>query len=112
MRPNVTETGFASAEEARLDRLYHLSRVREMIEQMEVFVFTLGLTEAWVEPARNIVYGSHPAVFLNSIKAGGIAAINLGHDEVVEDLEYVLGLIARHNRNKAVRVILTVGPLA
>ena len=49
--------GAASAEEARYDRLHHLSRVRAMIEEMEVFVFTLGLTETWFDPAVNVVYG-------------------------------------------------------
>ena len=99
MWPNVTETGFASAEEARPDRLYHPSRVREMIEQMQVFVFTLGLTETWIEPAADIVYGSHPAVFVNAINASVATALNPDYGEVVNDLNYVLDLIARHNRN-------------
>jgi hypothetical protein len=111
MRPNLGELGFTSAEEARLDRAYHLSRVRAMIEEMEVFVFTLGLTETWIDPASNVVYGSHPAVFQDSIPAEVAQALNLGYEDVVADLEYVLGLIARHNP-KPVRVILTVSPVA
>lgn len=112
MRPNVGERGFSSAEEGRLDRLHHLSRVREMIEQMEVFVFTLGLTEAWIDPAANVVYGSHPAVFLDSVPAEAAQALNLGYEEVVEDFEHVLELLRRHNRSPNLRVILTVSPVA
>lgn len=111
MRPNIGALGFGSKEEARLDRLHHLSRVRDMIEQMEVFIFTLGLTETWVDPGSNVVYGSHPAVFLDSIPADSATALNLGYAEVVEDFEYVLDLIRRHNRNPGVRVILTVSPV-
>jgi hypothetical protein len=111
MRPNIGSLGFGSIEEARLDRLHHLSRVREMVEQMEVFVFTLGLTETWVDQAANVVFGSHPAVFLDSIPAEAATALNLGYEEVVEDFEYVLDLIRRHNRNPGVRVILTVSPV-
>ena len=112
MRPNVGDRGFSSAEEGRLDRLHHLTRVREMIEQMEVFIFTLGLTETWIEPGANVVYGSHPAVFRDTIPAEFAQAVNLEYGEVVEDFEYVLDLIARHNRNPGVRVILTVSPVA
>lgn len=113
MRPNIGDFAFASAEEGRLDRLHHLSRVREMIERMEVFIFTLGLTETWVEPAADVVYGSHPAVFRDSIPADFAQALNLGYEAVVEDFEYVLGLIRRHNKApEAVRVILTVSPVA
>jgi hypothetical protein len=111
MRPNMTEIGFSSPEEAKLDRLYHLSRVREMVEQMQVFIFTLGLTETWIEQAADVVYGSHPGVFAESIDAGFATAVNLGYDEVVDDLNYVLDLIARHNQNSPVRVILTVSPV-
>jgi hypothetical protein len=112
LRPNISEAGFASIEEARADRLYHLSRVRLMIEQMQTFVFTLGLTEAWADEARNVVYGSHPGVFLDSIDAGHITPINLDYEEVLRDLEQVLDLLARHSRCGGPRTILTVSPVA
>jgi hypothetical protein len=112
MRPNLGKAAFGSVDEAKADRLYHLARVRQMIEEMEVFVFTLGLTEAWAEPAADVVYGSHPAVFLPSIEADHIVPINLDYEEVVRDLEYVLGLLAAHGRSGGPRVVLTVSPVA
>ena len=111
MRPNIGETRFESPEEAQADRLFHLARVRKMIEQMEVFVFTLGLTETWVDRAANIVYGSHPGVFVEKGNTDAITADNLTHGAVVEDLEYVIGLIRRHSRQPDVRLILTVSPV-
>lgn len=112
MRPNIAKAGFGSAEEAKADRLYHLSRVREMIEQMEAFVFTLGLTEAWADEAADIVYGSHPAVFAKGAKTDHITAVNLDYEQVVADLDYVLDLVARHSKCGGPRVILTVSPVA
>jgi hypothetical protein len=112
MRPNVSRTGLGSVEEAKFDRLHHLTRVRRMIEEMDLFVFTLGLTEAWADEAADIVYGSHPGVFVNDLRAEHIAPVNLEYETVVQDLEYVLALIARHNRNGGgVRVVLTVSPV-
>jgi hypothetical protein len=110
MRPNINGTGFGSVEEARVDRLHHLTRVRRMIEEMEVFVFTLGLTEAWADERADIVYGSHPGVFVNDLRAEHLVPVNIEYAEVVRDFEYVLELIARHNRHGA-RVILTVSPV-
>lgn len=112
MRPSISRVAFGSVEEARADRIYHLSRVRRMIEEMDAFVFTLGLTEAWTDPTQDIVYGSHPAVFRNSLRTDHIVPINLGYEEVAGDLDYVLDLIGRHSRGGGVRVILTVSPVA
>lgn len=112
LRPNISQAGFGSVEEARADRLYHLSRVRVMIEQMRTFVFTLGLTEAWADEARNVVYGSHPGVFVETLDASHVTPINLDYEEVMRDFEEVLGLLARHNRHGGPRVILTVSPVA
>lgn len=112
MRPNIAKAGFATPEEAKADRLYHLTRVREMIEQMEVFVFTLGLTEAWADEAADIVYGSHPAVFVDAGKLDNITPVNLEYEQVVADFERVLALISQHNKRGGVRVILTVSPVA
>ena len=58
-----------------------------------------------------MVYGSHPAVILDSIPADVAQPLNLDYEDVVADLEGVLALIARHNP-KPVRVILTVSPVA
>jgi hypothetical protein len=83
-----------------------------MIEEMETFVFTLGLTEAWANARQQVVYGSHPAVVHESFQMDGIAAVNFDYEEVVADLEQVLALIAGHSRKGGARLILTVSPVA
>ncbi len=46
-RPRIQRGGFPSIEDLQADRDRHLSAVRDMFEQCDVFVFTLGLTEGW-----------------------------------------------------------------
>ncbi|GAB5374095.1 MAG: hypothetical protein AcusKO_05570 [Acuticoccus sp.] len=46
-RPSIGP--FASVAELEADRATHLAAVRTMIAEMDVFVFTLGLTEAWLD---------------------------------------------------------------
>lgn len=113
MRPNLGKAvAFSSEAEAQADRLYHLGRVRRMIEEMEAFVFTLGLTEAWADEEADIVYGSHPAVIVNTIQADNIKPVNLEYEQVVADLEYVLQLVGRHSKAGGPKVVLTVSPVA
>ena len=53
-RPNIEKNGYATPEEVRRDRDFHLAAVRRILEQTDVFVFTFGLTEAW-----DIEFASH-----------------------------------------------------
>nr|WP_262984797.1 GSCFA domain-containing protein [Sphingomonas daechungensis] len=46
-RPTTQPGGYVSAEELAADRRQHLTAVRRMFETLDVFVFTLGLTECW-----------------------------------------------------------------
>jgi hypothetical protein len=44
------------------DREEHLGRVREMFEKLNVFVFTLGLTEGWISNEDDAVLPTAPGV--------------------------------------------------
>lgn len=46
-RPAIQPKGFASRVEFDRDREAHFAAVRYMFETMDIFVFTLGLTEGW-----------------------------------------------------------------
>ena len=48
LRPGIEPRGFGSPDEAAALRASHLSRVRALFSELDIFVFTLGLTEAWV----------------------------------------------------------------
>ena len=61
-RPTIEPGGFASEAEMRADRAHHLGRVRAMFETLDIFVFTLGLTEGWVSTADGAVFPLCPGV--------------------------------------------------
>ncbi len=54
--------GLESPEEVLAHRTVHLARVRDMLSTMDMFIFTLGLTEAWVHKASRTVYPTAPGV--------------------------------------------------
>lgn len=108
-RPQVEPNGFASLDDLRADRDLHLAEVRRMFEGSDVFVFTLGLTEAWecetdgaVVPLAPGVGGApsqgHPYAFHNFT----VAEMSADLDKFVEHVRSI---------NPALRIILTVSPV-
>lgn len=54
--------GLSCPDEVIAQRLNHLAQVRALFNGTEVFIFTLGLTEAWAHRASGTVYPTCPGV--------------------------------------------------
>jgi hypothetical protein len=108
-RPRIQPDGFSCQEELIADRAQHFAAIRRAIEEARVFVFTLGLTEAWFNKSDGAVYPLCPGV------AGGVfddaqhGFANLGVMEVIADLSESIALM--RERNPDLRLILTVSPV-
>ncbi len=109
-RPQIQPGGFVSVAELERDRRQHFACVRDALETMDVFVFTLGLTEAWVDRRDGAVFPIAPGVFGGSYDPDTAAFHNFDETETYADLSDAIGFI-RH-RNPGVRIILTVSPVA
>ena len=55
LRPGVEPEGLETADEVLALRAQHLERVRQLLDQLDLFVFTLGLTETWQHRASGTV---------------------------------------------------------
>lgn len=108
-RPSVQPGGFVSEVEMRLDRAQHLAAVRSMFETLDVFVFTLGLTECWVARQDGAVFPICPGVDGGVFDHSRHAFYNQTVDDVVSDMTEFLRLLT--DINPAARVILTVSPV-
>lgn len=108
-RPTVQPGGFISELELRLDREQHLASVREMFENLDVFVFTLGLTECWVSAADNAAYPICPGVNGGEFDPTRHIFRNETVDDVVNEMTAFLMMLARVNSHA--QVILTVSPV-
>ncbi|ARN82632.1 GSCFA domain-containing protein [Methylocystis bryophila] len=109
-RPRIEPQGYETVEEMRADRERHLAAVRKMVETMDVFVFTFGLTECWRHRPDGAVLQLAPGV------AGGVfdpelyEFWNMGVAEVVRDFLASVDII--QSRNPGVRIILSVSPVS
>lgn len=108
-RPTVEPGGFASEAELLTDRAQHLRAVRAMFETLDVFVFTLGLTEYWSSRADGAVFPLCPGVAGGEFDAGRYAFGNLSVAEVVDDMRRFQRRLLEINPRA--RIILTVSPV-
>jgi hypothetical protein len=108
-RPTIQPGGFADEAEMRSQRAWHLARVREMFETLDVFVFTLGLTEGWVSRADGAAFPLCPGVSGGTFDPAAHAFRNLRTAEVRAQLGDFVERLRSVNRHA--RVMLTVSPV-
>lgn len=105
-RPSVEPDGLGSRDEVMAHRLSHLAAVRSMFEQMDVFVFTLGLTESWMTRDEKEVYALAPGALAGRFDPNVYKFVNQNMGEIHADFLAFMDLIGR-----PVRYILTVSPV-
>jgi hypothetical protein len=108
-RPNIQPAGFASEAELRADRNQHFAAVRRMFETLDVFVFTLGLTEGWTSVEDGAAFPLCPGVVAGTFDATRHRFVNLTTEEVVADVEAFLQRLWQVNASA--RIVLTVSPV-
>jgi hypothetical protein len=108
-RPSIQPGGFATAKEYELDRRQHFAAVRRAFEEMDYFVFTLGLTECWVSKVDGAAYPVCPGTVAGEFDPERYGFVNFSAEEVVADMTAFIDELRAVN--PGVRVILTVSPV-
>lgn len=108
-RPTIQPEGFTSLREYQADRRQHFAAVRRAFSEMDVFVFTLGLTECWASREDGAVYPLCPGVVAGRFDAKRHELLNLTVEEVVADLVAFVDEVRAVN--PGMRLILTVSPV-
>jgi hypothetical protein len=108
-RPRISPDPFRSLAELESDREKHFAAVRRIFERAEVFTFTLGLTEIWVDRRDGAVYPLCPGVAGGTFDAALHAFHNATVAENVAALEAFAGAVRAVNPN--VKIVLTVSPV-
>jgi GSCFA family len=96
-RPQIQPNGFASEGEYHADRRQHFAAIQRAVSSLNVFVFTLGLTETWVSCVDGAAYPLCPGVGGGKFDEARHAFVNLSVSEVVADTEAAIDLIRAVN---------------
>jgi hypothetical protein len=108
-RPQAEPDGFVDEDALEADRAGHLRATRDAFEQATVFVFTLGLTEAWRSRSSGDVFPTAPGVAGGDFDPAEYEFVNYGVDEVRTGLFEFCDLV--RSVNPTVRMLLTVSPV-
>ena len=109
-RPAIEPDGFVDAEELRMSRRQTLKALRTCVTESDVFVFTLGLTEAWENSAGGgYTYATCPGTNAGSFDDTCHEFRNYDYASVHEHLSKAVDLMRSHNPD--LRVLLTVSPV-
>ncbi|MEP5154316.1 GSCFA domain-containing protein [Planktotalea sp.] len=109
-RPGVEPKGWATEEEVRAARHFHLRNVAEMFLSMDVFVFTFGLTEAWIHRETGTVYPTAPGTIAGQFDPEVYEFKNYTHSETLRAFNSFLKLMKTH-RKRRLKCIITVSPV-
>jgi hypothetical protein len=109
LRPRAAPRGFPNTTDAEADRDYHLHAVNNMLQQMTVFVFTLGLTETWLNAIDGYCYPVVPGAIAGTFSPNLHIFKNFNVREVIDDLRKVIELI--HQVNCNAHILFTISPV-
>jgi len=87
----------------------HLRKTRKAFESANIFVFTLGLTEAWVSKEDGTTYPACPGTIAGVFDEKKYKFHNFSIDEIVTDLSTFIEVLRRNNPK--IKFIFTVSPV-
>jgi hypothetical protein len=108
-RPAIQPDGFATREEFELDRQQHFAAVRRAIETMDVFIFTLGLTECWAAVSDGAIYPMCPGTLGGQFDPARHMLLNFSVADVVSDMHSFIREVRA--LNPGAKFVLTVSPV-
>ena len=109
LRPAIEPDGFASLAEALLSRQSMLRAMRAAVEQADVFVFTLGLTEGWQSLATLQPYAMCPGTAGGTFDPALHGFVNYRAASIRADMDASLAMMQGVNAD--IRMLLTVSPV-
>ncbi len=108
-RPAVEPDGFANLDELLASRAETLAAIRAAVAASRVFVFTMGLTEAWANRATGAEYAVCPGTLAGEFDPAAHVFVNHGFAGLMADMTEVLRLLA--TANPLLHMLLTVSPV-
>ena len=108
-RPSIEPAGFATPDAVEEDRRRHLAAVRRLFAHLDVFIFTLGLTEYWSDVRDGAVFPMCPGRGRGVFDPERYVHANAGVPETCAALDAFLALLGEIN--PGARVVLTVSPV-
>lgn len=109
LRPSVDPIGQGSVEDVLKLRERHLAAVRRMFRELDLFVFTLGLTEGWEAVSDGTIYPVAPGTVAGTYTTRNYRFRNLRYAQVKKEMLEFWNMLKEIN--PTARMLLTVSPV-
>ncbi|WP_108658996.1 GSCFA domain-containing protein [Acuticoccus kandeliae] len=108
-RPAVEPEGYQSAKEMLDARAHMIERMRESLPEIDLFIFTFGLTEAWEDRETGVVYPMCPGTAGGQFDPDRHVFRNYSVRECLADMEEAIAIL--RELNPAMKILFTVSPV-
>ncbi len=109
LRPAVEPGGLATVQEVLDHRRFHLMRVSQLFEQTDIFIFTLGLTEAWIDLQTGRTLPVCPGVIAGQFDPDRHKLQQFSFAEIMDDLAQISAVLQQFQPD--MKLLLTVSPV-
>ncbi len=109
LRPTIEPNGLASADEVLAQRQDHITRLHQLLTLTDIFIFTLGLTECWIEKPSSLALPTCPGVVAGKYNPDKHYFHNARYPEIHTDLHIAFTHLKRLNPD--MKLLLTVSPV-
>jgi hypothetical protein len=109
LRQTVEPEGLDTRQEVFLHRAAHLAALRNLLSQADIFIFTLGMTEAWIDVESQIILPVCPGVIAGTYSTETTHFVNYRYPQIMADLESIRAELLK--ANPAIKLLLTVSPV-
>ena len=111
LRPNIEPDGLDCPEEVIEHRAFHITRVRELFKRLDLFIFTLGLTEMWIHKESGTVYPTAPGTLLGDFDESIYEFKNAQFQEIISDFNLFQQVLLKIRGGNEFNCLLTVSPV-
>jgi hypothetical protein len=108
LRPLIPTNGYVSKDELFLDRQKTLKSLKHLLDNTEIFIFTMGLTEAWINK-NGFIYPACPGTLRGNFNPDEHIFKNYSYDEIMDDMVFIIENLKKLNKN--IKFLLTVSPV-
>jgi hypothetical protein len=109
LRPSIDPVGQDNVEDVLKLREGHLSAVRRMFRELDLFVFTMGLTEGWESTSDGTMYPVAPGTAAGDYDRRKYQFRNLRYSQIMQDMREFWKMLKEVNPKA--RMLLTVSPV-
>ena len=111
LRPGATSNPHETQEIVLKERLRHLNAVRFVLKELDIFIFTLGLTESWIRIEDDVVLPTAPGVIAGNFEASKYRLENYDYNAIMADFVEFVEIVKAFREGKDFKTILTVSPV-